>query len=226
MCTQFDCDCWNRKFSLTKAGSWHLGTGPSVLIGHSLANNADVYSGSRSCFLPLVFFFFFSLFFPPRLVLLGSPTPRLTSKLSNFCHVREAGGTLHGVAHLAVHRVGALLHRNCKNTDVFCFIHFFAPLFNVTLEGPAGRESRRLTPARICPLGLHLRVLRFGLFRGGDASLVLGLWRTKTERNAGWSWLRYIQRFLKKKKRKKKDVRNIRFYASASWCLQCPSILF
>lgn len=42
----FGSDCLNRKFSLTKAGSGHLATGPSVLVGHSFTNNADVYSQS------------------------------------------------------------------------------------------------------------------------------------------------------------------------------------
>lgn len=75
-------------------------------------------------------------FFPPAIlpVWFGwfsntpvNPTHRATSVTSG-----RRAGTLCGVAHLAVHRVGALLHRSCQNTDNFLFIFsrrciFFPP---------------------------------------------------------------------------------------------------
>lgn len=121
-------------------------------------------------------------FFPPAIlpVWFGwfsntpvNPTHRATSSATSG----RRAGTLCGVAHLAVHCVGALLHWSCQNTDIFFLFFsdgvFFFPLLNVTLEGAGARGS--LTPVWIYPFGLHLRVLRFGLFGGGDASLVLRL---------------------------------------------------
>lgn len=106
--------------------------------------------------------------------LVSFPTAPIDPSLCNFCNSREAAGTLHGVAHLAVHRVSALLHRSCQNTDRFFFFQtVFSSLLSVTLEGPGAPGS--LTLVQICLFGLHLGVLRLGLFGGGDASLVLRL---------------------------------------------------
>lgn len=120
-------------------------------------------------------------FFPPAIlpVWFGwfSNTPVNPHTPRDFCDFREAGRYLvwSGAPRCTPCRCPSSPELSKHRQFLFfffCQTVYFFPL-NVTLEGAGARGS--LTPVWICPFGLHLRVLRFDLFGGGDASLVLRL---------------------------------------------------